>query len=193
MDKRIDIMTDIETLGTDANSTIIQIGAMAFDIRTGEELYYFDMIADIEKNERRLEVDGGTIKWWLKTDKDLFQKLLNNGKESSEDVIVHFNEWLHALGLEFGYKNLYMWGNGILFDNKMIQHQMEALGLDYPIHFRNDRDLRTLVELATLKTGEKEWDLKKRFKDEGLRAHDALDDVKFQIKVANGCYRILKD
>lgn len=38
---RIDIMCDLETLGTKADSTIIQIAAIAFDIYGGKELSFF--------------------------------------------------------------------------------------------------------------------------------------------------------
>jgi hypothetical protein len=63
---RLDIMTDIETLGTKQDATIFQISAVAFDIMTGEHISTFNQIADIEKNAI-VRVDGSTIKWWLNT------------------------------------------------------------------------------------------------------------------------------
>lgn len=184
---RIDIMTDIETLGKKSDSTIIQIAAIAFDMNTGEHVDTFNKTVDIEK-DMFLNVDGSTIKWWLNTNKELLHTLLSNGKHSSEEVLEMFHEWI--MDLKEG-NDVYLWGNGILFDNKMIQHQLEDNGLDYPIFYRNDRDVRTIVDLASKKLGITEDELKKRFNDDSLVEHDAFDDVKYQIKLVQGCYEIL--
>lgn len=187
---RIDIMTDIETLGTNANSTIIQVSAIAFDITTGEYISEFNKVADISKNERPVEVTGSTIQWWLTTNKHLFAELINGGSKSSEEVLRDFRFWLLDV-CEGDISVLHLWGNGILFDNKMIQHQLESLGLTYPIHYRNDRDLRTLVDLAGAKLGISEKALKNKFQDNSLVAHNAFDDVKYQINLAVNCYNLL--
>lgn len=182
-------MTDIETLGTNSDSTIIQISAMTFDIATGEIHAFYNQIADIEKNEMPLNVTGGTIKWWLNTNKELFANLVNSGNHSSEGVLRNFHKWLCEL--EDSGSDLYLWGNGILFDNKMIQHQFENLNLKYPIYYRNDRDVRTIVDLASEKLRITEKDLKERFNDENLVHHNAFDDVKYQINLVVGCYKAL--
>jgi DNA polymerase III alpha subunit (gram-positive type) len=193
---RLDIMTDIETLGTNSDSTIIQISAVAFDIKTGEHIAKFNQIADISKNETPIKVTGATIQWWLKTNKELFAELVNGGEFSSEQVLRNFHTWITELMPlnelnNRNYNTLYLWGNGILFDNKMIQHQLESIGLTYPIFFRNDRDVRTLVELASMKLGITEKELKERFKDDSLVAHNAYDDVVYQINLAVSCFNEL--
>lgn len=185
---RIDIMVDIETLGTESDSTIFQIAAIAFDIDTGEHISTFNQIADIAKNSF-MRVDGSTIKWWLNTNKELLHDLLNKGYGSSDSLLESFHNWLSSVADDM--KNVYLWGNGILFDNKMIQHQFEDLGLKYPIYYKNDRDVRTIVELASKKLGIDEQELKARFNDETLVEHNALDDVKYQINLVKGCYGIL--
>lgn len=192
MTNRIDIMVDIETLGTNSDSTVIQIAAMAFDIKTGEVKDEFNKIADIEKNKLPIKATGSTIKWWLNTNADLFKKLLLEGDVSSEAMIYMFHKWIN--NLESGshdIKDVYLWGNGILFDNKIIQHQMEMVGLNYPIFYRNDRDVRTIVDLAGAKSGLSEKELKAKFNDESLVAHNAFDDVIYQISLVSGCYNML--
>lgn len=191
---RVDIMVDIETLGTKSDSTIFQIAAMAFDINNGVIIKEFNMIADIEKNERPLQVTGSTLKWWLKTDKNLLFDLLHAGDRSSEAILNHFYHWIKGFGISpDDMSNVYLWGNGILFDNKMIQHQFELLGLDYPIHYKNDRDMRTLLELASLKEQVSEKVLKDRFTNLSLRHHNAYDDVRYQINVVTCCYKIVTE
>ena len=194
--KRVDIMVDIETLGKSADATIIRISSIGFNIETGE--YYshltFDKVADIEKNERPLKIEGGTLKWWLNTDKELLNDLINGNRSenlSSEDVIREFYKWVEGIVTKVGRNNTYLWGNGILFDNRIIQHQMESLGLNYPIYYRNDRDVRTLLEIASLKTGASEEDIKDKYMDKTLVAHNALHDVKNQIALCIGCYNLI--
>src|SRR5690625_1851360 len=171
--KRIDVMTDIETLGTGDNATVFQISAIAFDIRTGQYLNdvpVFNQVADIAKN-KELNVDGSTLKWWLNTDKELLTKLINSGKNSSENILIMFHKWLTGLGNK---KDVYLWGNGILFDNRIIKAQFENIGLTYPIFYRNDRDVRTILELASFKTGLTEREIKDSVADDSLVAHNAI-------------------
>lgn len=194
---RADIMVDIETLGNKADSTIIQLSAVAFDVTTGEVLpdKTFNAVADIDKNTNGVHVTGNTIKWWLNTNADLFKELLTTGKDSSEDIVANFYWWIRALQEEHGEKNVYLWGNGILFDNKMIQHQMESIDLDYPIFYRNDRDVRTILESATTKLDVEEREFKKSIQDkmEEFTAHNALDDCMFQIKLVSICWNALME
>lgn len=185
---RVDVMVDIETLGTKADSTIIQISAIAFDIKTGDHLSKFDAIADIEKNEE-MKVDGSTIKWWLNTDKQLLGELISKGEKSSNAILMNFYGWLHTLTMDMN--DVYLWGNGILFDNKMIQHQLEALGQEYPIFYKNDRDVRTIVDLAGAFLGVDEKYLKGMIYSDDLVAHNAIDDCAYQVRLVAGCYRML--
>lgn len=188
MTKRIDVMVDIETLGTGSESTIFQIAAIAFNIETGEQIAKFNQIADIEK-ESLLYIDGSTLKWWLKTNKELLAELLHSGTVSPTELLENFHKWLSFISEDT--KNIYLWGNGILFDNKMIQEQLEFIGLEYPIFYKNDRDVRTIVDLAAKKLGITEQELKEKYNDESLTAHDAYDDVTYQINLVVGCYREL--
>lgn len=185
---RIDVMTDIETLGTKSDSTIFQISAIAFNIETGETISVFNKIADISKNEE-MTVDGSTIKWWLNTNKELLTDLLNKGEGSSKEMLIDFQKWINSLMTS--QSDVYLWGNGILFDNKMLQHQLTLIGLDYPIFYRNDRDVRTIVDLAGKKLNLSEKELKKQFEDNSLTHHDALDDVKYQVNLVVECYKAL--
>lgn len=185
---RIDVMVDIETLGTKADSTIIQISAIAFDIKTGEHISKFNKIADISKNEDyEMNVTGGTLVWWLNTNKELLTDLLNKGKGSSYELLQRFHSWLD----DFSSMDIHLWGNGILFDNKMIQHQLESIGLDYPIKYKHDRDVRTIVDLTCAKLGVDEKELRNMCYDPGLEPHDAFNDVVNQINLVVNCYKEL--
>lgn len=184
--KRLDIMTDIETLGTSVDCTIFQIAAMAFDLTTGEIIDSFNLIADISKE--CVNVSGSTLKWWLNTDKELLTKLLNDGTVSETELIVQFWNWINKFKEEY---EVYLWGKGILFDNNIIKAHMERRELIYPIAYNKDRDVRTILELASLKTNIPEKDLEKKFFLPNTVVHDAYDDVKNQINIVHNCYKIL--
>lgn len=190
---RVDIMTDIETLGTQSDSQIIQIAACAFDIETGEIVDTFNKCVNINFDDH-INVTGNTLSWWLNTNSELLNKILTKGKEeneSIESVLKAFCRFINQWQYEGSETQVYLWGNGILFDNKMIQTQMNNYGLKYPIFYRNDRDMRTLVDLASKKLDITEKELKDIFNDDTLIQHDAFDDVRYQINLTVKCYELL--
>ena len=186
---RIDIMVDIETLGKEDKSTVIQIAACAFDIRSGIIYNKFNQSLNISE-ECNLSIQGDTLMWWLKTNKELLTSILENGNCSTEkELVLSFNDWIISLGDKM---DIFFWGNGILFDNRIIKNKIEHYGEEYPIFYRNDRDMRTIVELAAIKSGYK---TEKEFKDNniivGLIAHDAFDDVIYQIAILSNAWNII--
>ncbi|MCL1696372.1 3'-5' exonuclease [Lysinibacillus sp. BPa_S21] len=190
---RKDIMVDIETLGTGENATVFQISAMSFDLTTGDNHDSINLIGDIEKYGS-LNVDGSTLKWWLNTDKELLTELLIKGTYAEYDLFEALQKWLEAQSTTGDMKDVYLWGNGILFDNAKLQTNLNSCsGLKYPIFYRNDRDVRTILELASIKSGLTEDEIKESVTDENERKHDAFDDIAFQIRLVVKCYKILMD
>lgn len=187
---RTDIMLDIETLGTKEGSTIFQIAAVGFDITTGQIKDSINLIGDISKFPE-LSVDGSTLKWWLDTDKELLSELLNAGTLTENELLSRLLVWLLSQSQTGDMKDVYLWGNGILFDNAKIQHALNEEGLRYPIIYKNDRDVRTILELASLKSGIPENDIRNSIVVESETLHDAFDDVKRQIRLVRKCYEIL--
>lgn len=185
---RTDIMVDIETLGTKTGATIFQIAAASFDITTGEVKDTINLTGDIAQYDD-LTVDGSTLKWWLDTDHDLLHTLLSGGTLTEQELLTGLLAWMYKQAPD--NKNVYLWGNGILFDNAKISDLCDKHDVAYPIFFRNDRDLRTLLELASFKSGRTEKELRTEVTSETERKHDAFDDVMFQIRLARKCYEIL--
>ena len=189
---RRDIMVDIETLGTGEGATIFQIAAMSFDIRTGYIYDSINLIGNIEKYES-LKVDGSTLKWWLNTNKELLADLLNRGNITEYEMAQCFYNWLYKqAGTDEHVDNVYLWGNGILFDNAKLQKFMNETGkLHYPIGYKNDRDVRTILELASMRTGKTEKWIKDSVAMASEVEHDALDDTRYQIRLVSTCYQLL--
>lgn len=180
----IHIMTDIETLGTSEGSTIFQIAAAAFNMQTGEVLDEINLKLNIDKAD--LKVDGSTLKWWLNTDKELLTNLLNEGNLSEDEMFSQFDKWVRK------FEGRRLWGNGILFDNAKLKKAMESRGMEYPIPYNKDRDVRTILALAADVSGKSEREIKKEVEDINHKAHDAIDDVYKQINFVRHCYKILK-
>lgn len=189
---RKDIMVDIETLGTSEGSSVFQIVATSFELETGRTYSTYHSIGDIKKFAK-LNVDGSTLKWWLEEDKkDLLSELLHKGVSSEEEMYIGLYEWLLEQSETGDMRDVYLWGNGILFDNAKLQREMNRIeGIDYPIFFRNDRDVRTILELASLKSGLSENDIKDSVTNTFERKHDAYDDVQFQIRMVSVAYDML--
>lgn len=69
---------------------------------------------------------------------------------------------------------------------------MQQYGIEYPIFYRNDRDMRTIVELASIKSGVKtEKEFRTVSRPEDYVEHDGLDDVKAQIYVLSKAWNII--
>lgn len=188
---RKNIMVDIETLGTGEGATIFQIAAMSFDITTGQIHDHINLIGDITKYES-LKVDGFTLKWWLNTNKELLADLINRGNITEFEMAQSFYNWIYKqAGTDEHTDNVYLWGNGILFDNQKLQKFLNETGVKYPIFYKNDRDVRTILELASMKTGLSENDIKETVTLESEVEHDALDDTRYQIRLVHKCYELI--
>lgn len=193
--KRCDIMVDLETLGLSNNTSVFQIAACSFDIVTGNIHEKFNEIMDIATLDNAL-FDGSTLKWWLNTDKELLANLVNKGKGTERELFAKFAKWINSIVQTSAAKNeaveIFLWGNGILFDNAKIKDKCTQYGIQYPIFYRNDRDVRTLVDLAAQKLG---FDSPKPIFEtltyDNRVKHNALDDVLCQIKTVSICWNIL--
>ena len=183
------IMLDLETLGVTSSATVFQIGACAFSIETGEIHDTFEYIVDISSLPAGvLGVDGSTLKWWLETDAELLKKLLLSGIGSEHYMYASLATWL---GKQGGPKDITIWGNGISFDVVKIKNKFDEHKIVVPIHYRNERDVRTILALAADKLGVDESIIYEIAKQEDEQLHHALDDVKRQIRLVHYCYQAL--
>jgi len=189
---RNDIMIDIETLSTKDGASIFQIAAVNFNIVTGEVKSKINLIGDIAKYDT-LSADGSTLKWWLDTDAELLRDLLSRGTLSENAMLAAFHKWLCVQSENGDMKDVYLWGNGILFDNAKVKRAFEDNGFYYPINYANDRDVRTILELASLKTGLTREQIREVTADDTDILHDAYSDCLRQIRFVHHCYSLLVD
>ena len=158
-------MLDLETLGTNPNSPIIQIGLVFFTIQ-GIQVQS-QLTIDFDDALKHGKADGHTIKWWLQQDKTAQESLFSNARpiEEAADIIEKLiaaqnpsRFWSHAT-----------------FDFPIFNSMFLSLGRKSPIPFRVSNDLRTLEYFVG---DDIEWE-----KREGIY-HNALDDATYQTKHA---------
>lgn len=158
------VMVDIETLGLDPGAAILSIGAVRFDTAGLGQEYYRNV--DLKSCEAAgLEIDAGTLDWWLSQDEEV-QDVLTGGIEL-EAVLREFSHEYYGHADE-------IWANSPSFDCDILAAAYEAVGQDTPWHYSDERCCRTLFSLPMAPEIDREGD-----------HHNALDDAKHQARVAS--------
>jgi len=157
-----------------------------FELNTGKILEEFNVFLDISSNDYpSFIVNPDTLKWWLKTDANLLNSIINNKDSVSYDIASKkLYEFLKAPKGEVSY----LWGNGATFDNVIIEDFLSYSEFKYPIHYTNDRDYRTLVSMAAIKKGISYREYQSLFERKNIQ-HNAFDDVVHQVEVLSTAYR----
>lgn len=191
---RLDIVLDLETLGTNNSPVITQIGAVAFDIVTGKKYREFMLNVSIDSCLKAgLKLDGSTIKWWMIQSKEARDEVFNSEKEETISKALNaFREWVTALSTSVsgGKKNIYLWGNGILADNTWIKGANEALNIPEYLPYQNHRDVRTLLDLASIKIDSPKSIITSNIVSEGSH-HNALSDAQWAAKLITACWNLI--
>jgi len=174
------VMLDLETMGNKSNSAIISIGAVEFDIETGETGDTFYAGVDLQSClDMGLIVNGSTLMWWMEQNETARKKVAEGGDHIST-VLGIFNDWFKHLG-----EGVQIWGNGARFDIGIMEDAYVKCALPIPWEFRYERDLRTLVSFAP------EIKLKATKEFKGVE-HDPIDDCKLQIDYASKIWNKIK-
>jgi len=177
-----DVMLDLETIGQHSNAVIVSIGAVFFNPLTGNIGAEFHQVIDIEDAMKYGEVDGSTLKWWMKQNDDARSIFNTNDTMPLKDALLEFNGWMYQIE---GFKKRIVWGNGATFDNTILTNAYKAANMTKPWHFSNDRDVRTMVDVGRRVFG---IDPKKSNEFKG-NPHNALDDAKHQAKYISDIYK----
>lgn len=154
------VMVDLETLGREAGAAILSIGAVTFDREGVHDTFYRNI--DLETCEQAgLTVETSTLAWWLDQGEEAQDVLRGGG--NLEDALNDFADFYDDAEE--------IWANSPSFDCEILGHAYDALGIEQPWGFREERDYRTLRELPGAV-----W------VDRQGTHHNALDDAKHQAK-----------
>ena len=157
----MDVMIDIETVGTGPDACILTIAAQTFDPTALGYLpkdYYARVDIDSQPNR---EVDDATVEWWAT------QPQAAQDEAFGEEGRIPLKQALEELSKLCFHCNL-TWANGTTFDMVILENAYKQEQLPLPWRFWNVRDARTVYSLYP--------DLPKP-----KASHHALEDCKRQI------------
>lgn len=155
-------MIDLETLGTRADSVIMSIGAVRFDIDSDviDDAAFYASVSIDSNLERRRVIQEDTMIWWLKQSAAA-QKVFHEPKQDLQSSLEELADWL-------GTPDSFVWSNGADFDLPMLAHAYGTMGMDVPWKFWNSRCVRTFKSLSAAKGITSDYN--------GV-SHNALDDA----------------
>lgn len=159
------VMIDLETLGTTADAVILTIGAIAFDPQTFDSVDQFYHRVTIDSQHSNRIINSDTLSWWMEQNDTARHEAFSSQLERVplDHSLISFKAWLP--GNVGG-----VWGNGADFDNAILQHAADQLGLKLWPYWAN-RCFRTFTAL---------YDPEKRFRP-AENDHNALSDCANQI------------
>jgi len=135
----MDVMLDLETLGTRPGCVILTFGAVKFDPYSLTEPgpgMYCRLDAD-EQIARGREVQEDTLKWWMNQDETVREEAIGEGNRISiEQFYKELNRFL------VGVNNI--WAQGPVFDIAILENLYRQYGWPTPWQFWQIRDSRTL-------------------------------------------------
>lgn len=178
------LMIDMETLGVSVSCPIISIAAVFFDMdgNVGKKFY---RVVDLKSALLHGQTEPSTLSWWMAQSDDARKIFFDPSAASLELVLRDLDVFIKEEG---NYDSLKVWGNGPSFDNAILAHAYKGIGVSLPWLFRNDRDVRTIVDLAKSLKNIEPLKLAVR---EGVH-HNALSDALFQVQCVSIAYRALK-
>lgn len=169
------IMLDLETASLEPNAAILQIGAVVFSgPESSSEFNTYVSLASCETEGMHLS--QATLDWWDRQNPQLRARVFG-GTTPIYNALESFHEWVESLERKYGTA-AHLWSNGADFDLPILKSAYQLFG-DYPFNFRNHRCYRTISALDER--------MKSMFTNN--TAHDALEDAKYQARVASAIMR----
>lgn len=174
------VVINLQTYGIDPGCAILSIGAVQFDIKTGQTGAQFYKGINLDKSVMAgFRLEEKTIDWWRSQGTDAYM-LAHAGRNSPTDVLMEFNNWLKKT---FGEEPFYAYSNSARFGLGILHSAYQICGVEYPINSFYERDFRTLYSIN-------DWTRKARMETpfEGMRHHplnDCLHHIKVISKIMN--------
>ncbi|MEB2721434.1 3'-5' exoribonuclease [Citrobacter braakii] len=180
------LMVDMETMGNSPDAPIVSIGAVFFDPSTGNTGAEFYRVVSLESSMSfGMKPDASTIQWWLKQSSEARSAILIDeamGLRESLELLADFI----AENAANGSHTVQLWGNGCSFDNVILRRAYALTETPFAVPFRNDRDVRTMVELGKSVGINPRFDIP--FEGD---MHNALSDARHQVKYVSAIWQRL--
>lgn len=170
----MDVMVDLETLGTDPDCVVVSIGACTFDLKEGKVVDTFYSVLGIQDQlNKGRTINADTLAWWMKKSDDARQ-VFNTDSLHPVEILSSFSQWISTNIPD--KKRVRAWGNGSQFDLSIMDSLYRNYLQPVPWEYWNTMDLRTFRRFVA-----------NNAKVENIGTHhnaldDALSQAKFVIK-----------
>ena len=186
--KLINVVLDLETVSTQPNAGIVQIGATIpkfdwdylptdFPTTFTRTIRYEDVIKGVEQGS--IHMDDDTMKWWGSQDSKIKHEVFS-GQTSYLDAMLEFRDWMVMITQASEGKQVAVWGNDVGFDNVILSHSLDLHGVHKVWSYKNNRCFRTLRALFPLTDLQES---KVKANTFALRKHIALDDSLYEAEI----------
>ncbi|MDE9621330.1 exonuclease [Citrobacter portucalensis] len=180
------LMVDMETMGNGPDAPIVSIGAVFFDPSTGNTGAEFYQIVSLESSMSfGMKPDASTIQWWLKQSSEARSAILVDEAMGLLETLELLADFI-AENAANGSHTVQLWGNGCSFDNVILRRAYALTDTPFAVPFRNDRDVRTMVELGKSVGINPRFDIP--FEGD---MHNALSDARRQVKYVSAIWQRL--
>lgn len=174
----MDVMIDIESLGTSPDCVILSIGAVLFDPKGMGVVEKLELRPSVEGQTDKFNrsIDEGTLLWWSQQSTEAMTEAL------SDEGRISFKECMDAL-YKFAWNRRAVWSNGAGFDVVVMESAFKNLDMSIPWPFYTVRDTRTLFDITNVSLRDKKYNTK--------TTHRAIEDAEHQAIVVQDAYRKL--
>lgn len=159
------IMVDLETLGLSADAKVISLGLVKFDAHRIIDTLYIKL--DYARQYGRTS-EQQVLDWWERQSIDAKAVLSPVGALPNLQGLQQVHDFMYADGAR-----PCIWGNGVDFDNVILNHIFTEYGLA-GLDYRNNRCYRTINAMFPLPPDVRPVRV-------GV-AHHALDDALYQAR-----------
>jgi len=143
---------DFETLSTRQNAVVLSMAVTVFNVHNENPIgillqdtmfWNFNTIA---QNNR--DIEESTLEWWEEQSKEAKDHHRQEPLWHPKEALIDLTKYLKDR------KTKYLIGNGIGFDNVLLKNLCQEYGVDYPVPYWGDLDLRTMRWLTDMKKPE---------------------------------------
>ena len=173
-DKEVNIMIDIETLGTKTGCSILSIGATIFSTYGQELLSRPDFYTAIDRYSciaLGLVEDSSTLSWWEKQTAEARADAFS-GTTIIVAALFQLSDYIKDIEGQLNGVAV-IWANGANFDPVILEAAYNLASISVPWRYHNVRCYRTLKALSTVD----------EVSFQGVK-HNALADAKHQARNA---------
>lgn len=169
----MNVMIDIETMGTAPGCAVLSIGAVCFGA-IGCGASFYEPISLPSCTAAGLTINAESVNWWMMQSDAARRAAIQPDARPLTDVLISFSEWFTT---HSGEK---VWCHGASFDVPILCEAFRVCELDLPWNYCYVRDTRTLYDLAGVAPD----------RTKGIH-HHALDDAVSQAEAAIEAYQKL--